>query len=164
MKKIFTMVMALALVLVSTLGLAAAVYADDGTDGSAAGAGAGSVTAEGDGIALLAGRGIVEMSGNGILWVKDGTGDAVIRVTGAGHKTEFPDGWTQYAGFRGKAHIEGRRIAVVIAGTDVDLRATGRGRVILWGHGSYEMNGSHGDWSTTGLGRRVRLAADSDTP
>lgn len=164
MKKVFSMLMVVALVVVGTLGCAAAVYADDGIDGSASGAGAGRLTAEGDGIALLAGRGIVELSGNGILWIKDGSGDAEIRVTGSGHKTEFPDGWVQYAGFRGQAYVKGSRIGVIVAGTDIDLRAAGRGRVILWGHGSYQVNGTHGDWSTSGPGQKVKLASDTDTP
>ena len=33
-------------------------------------------------------------------------------VTGYGHKEVFPDGWIQYAGFNGSAHIAGSRIRV----------------------------------------------------
>ena len=122
--------------------------------------GKGTLTAEGDGIAILGGRGIVDVEGNGILWIKDLRGDAVIEVTGYGEKKEFPDGWIQYAGFNGQAHVEGARIIVGIAGADIELSAEGRGRAILWGHGTYERSGWVNDqaneWSTR-FGRPVRF-------
>lgn len=124
--------------------------------------GRGSLTAEGDGIAILRGRSTVDLSGNGILWVKDVAGDAVIEVTGSGQKEEFPDGWLQYAGFHGTAHIEGSRIAVIVAGVDVELTAEGRGMAWLWGHGSYQSSHGTGEWKATGLGTRVILAAPSE--
>lgn len=116
----------------------------------------GSLTAQGDGIAVLWGKGVVDLNGNGILWIKDGAGDAVIRVTGQGEKKEFPDGWLQYAGFHGTAHVEGSRVTVGVAGVEIDLNAHGRGRVWLWGHGSYQSPGQSGEWRT-GLGTRIRL-------
>lgn len=160
MKKTLSLLL-MAVVLVTSLGIAPAVYADD-TDGDAQEAdvrlqGAGRLTAEGDGIAMLAGRGIVRLSGNGILWVKDAAGDATIEVSGEGHKTEFPDGWIQYAGFRGSASLKGSRLRIIIAGVDVDLYARGRGRALLWGHGTYEINGKSGQWDTERLGTQVRL-------
>jgi len=161
MKRVLSLMLAV-VIAVTCLGFAPAVFADDmveGTDGSAHVEGAGSITAQGDGIALLYGRGVVELEGNGILWIKDGAGDATIRVTGTGQKTEFPDGWIQYAGFRGTAYIKGSRIGVVVAGTNIDLSARGRGRCILWGHGSYNVNGNPGEWEAAGFGTRVKLAA-----
>ena len=121
--------------------------------------GKGSLTAEGDGIAILRGRGTVDLSGNGTLWIKDGAGDAVIEVTGSGEREEFPDGWIQYAGFHGEAHVEGSRIGVIVAGVDIELTAEGRGIARLWGHGSYQSPGGDGEWRADGLGARVRLAA-----
>jgi hypothetical protein len=121
--------------------------------------GEGSLTAQGDGIAILWGRGTVDLSGNGILWIKDAAGDAVIEVTGQGQREEFPDGWLQYAGFHGTAHVEGSRIAVIVAGVDIELTAEGRGLARLWGHGSYQSPGGDGEWKANGLGARVRLAA-----
>jgi hypothetical protein len=121
--------------------------------------GKGSLTAEGDGIAILRGRGIVDLSGNGTLWIKDVAGDAVIQVSGSGEKEEFPDGWIQYAGFHGTVHVEGSRIAVIVAGVDIELTAEGRGIARLWGHGSYQCPDGAGEWNTTGLGAHVRLAA-----
>jgi hypothetical protein len=119
----------------------------------------GSLTAQGDGVAILRGRGTVDLSGNGILWIKDAAGDAVIEVTGSGQKEEFPDGWIQYAGFHGTAHVEGSRIGVIVAGVDIELAAQGRGMARLWGHGSYQSPDWAGEWRAAGLGARVRLAA-----
>jgi len=121
--------------------------------------GKGSLTAQGDGIAILRGRGTVDLSGNGTLWVKDAAGDAEIEVTGFGQKEVFPDGWIQYAGSHGTAHVEGSRIAVIVAGVDIKLTAEGRGIVRLWGHGSYQSSNGDGEWKSTGLGARIRLAA-----
>jgi hypothetical protein len=121
--------------------------------------GEGSLTARGDGMAILRGRGTVDLRGNGILWIRDVAGDAVIEVTGSGRKEEFPDGWIQYAGFHGTAHVEGSRIGVILAGVDIKLTAEGRGLARLWGHGSYQSPDGDGEWKATGLGVRVRLAA-----
>lgn len=106
----------------------------------------GRLTAQGDGIAILWGRGTVDVSGNGILWVYDRAGDAIIRVTGEGQKKEFPDGWVQYAGFHGTAHVEGSRVVVIVAGVEVELTAQGRGRAWLWGHGSHQSSAGSGQW------------------
>lgn len=122
----------------------------------------GSLSAQGDGIALLWGRGTVELSGNGVLWILDRGGDADIEVTGSGQKKEFADGWIQYAGFHGTATVSGSRIAVIVAGVEVDLQARGRGRVRLWGHGSYQSPGRDGEWKAGLLGTRVRLAAPAE--
>lgn len=121
--------------------------------------GEGSLTAQGDGIAILRGRGTVDLRGNGTLWIMDAAGDAEIEVTGWGQKEKFPDGWLQYAGFHGTAHVEGSRIAVIVAGVDINLAAEGRGIVRLWGHGSYQSPDEDGEWKANGLGARVRLAA-----
>lgn len=121
--------------------------------------GKGSLTAQGDGIAILRGKGTVDLSGNGILWIRDAAGDAIIEVTGSGQKEEFPDGWIQYAGFHGTAHVEGSRIAVIVAGVDIELTARGRGAARLWGHGSHQSPAGSGEWETTELGAHVRLAA-----
>ena len=118
--------------------------------------GAGVLTANGDGIAVLGGMGVVDLSGNGLLWVRDIAGNAVIEVTGYGEKKQFDNGWIQYAGFNGTAHIEGSRVVVVIAGADVDLEARGYGRTFLWGHGNCERNGETYQWNTR-LGLRMRL-------
>lgn len=146
-----------AVVMVASLGFAPAVYAED-ADADVKVKGTGKLTAEGDGIALLAGRGTVELTGNGILWIKDVAGNATIEVKGYGKKKVFPDGWIQYSGFHGTAKVRGSRIGVIVAGVDIDLSAQGRGRVILWGHGTYEINGQKGEWKTERLGTRVKLA------
>ncbi len=148
MKKMLSLVLA-AIVLIAGLGFAATVYADESDV---------TVKGIGDGIALLGGKGKVELSGNGILWIKDIAGDAKIEVTGYGNKKEFPDGWIQYSGLHGNADIKGSNLRIVIAGTNVDLYAKGRGRVILWGHGTYEINSSPGQWSINTFPRPVTIA------
>ncbi|MFC1845923.1 hypothetical protein ACFLYM_00715 [Chloroflexota bacterium] len=159
MKKVLSVLLA-AMFVVTTLGFAPAVYADEAEDGRASAAGKGTLTAQGDGIALIAGRGIVRLKGHGILWIKDVDGNAEIEVSGTGQKEEFPDGWIQYSGFRGTASIKGSKIRVVIAGVDINLHAAGRGGVILWGHGSYEINGKLGRWESERLGKRIMLASE----
>ncbi|MBM4446626.1 MAG: hypothetical protein FJ023_04645 [Chloroflexi bacterium] len=156
MKKTLSLAL-LAIILVASLGFAPAAYADDAsTDVDAKGIG--KLKAQGDGIAVLYGKGAVELSGNGTLWVKDSAGNAKIEVTGYGVKKEFPDGWIQYAGLRGTASIKGTNIRVVIAGVSIDLTAKGRGGAILWGHGTYEMNGRSGQWGNNTFPKPVLLA------
>lgn len=118
----------------------------------------GYLSAQGDGIAGLAGRGVVDLTGNGTLWIKDNAGDAVIEVTGAGQKKEFEDGWIQYAGFNGSAHVEGSRIGLVVAGVDINLEAQGRGAARLRGHGSYQSGSGDGEWSLYGARQLIRLS------
>ncbi len=116
--------------------------------------------ADGDGLAMLFGKGTIDLNGNGILWVK-AEEEATVEVAGYGQKEVFPDGWQQYAGFHGTAHIEGRRLRVIIAGVDVHLDATGRGRAFLWGHGTHQQGDESGTWSTNGLGTSVTLSEPS---
>jgi len=156
MKKTLS-VTVLALVLATTLGLAPAAYAaDTSTDVSATGVG--KLQAQGDGLAMLYGKGAIELSGNGTLWIKDNGGDAKIEVTGYGAKKEFPDGWIQYAGFHGNGNIKGSAMRVILSGVDIDLTAKGRGGAILWGHGTYSINGISGQWSTNASMKPLKLA------
>ncbi|MDY6908325.1 MAG: hypothetical protein SV910_08910 [Chloroflexota bacterium] len=160
MKKMLSLLL-VAAVLATSLGCASVAYAEEaGADGYQGGGGTGILTAQGDGIAILGGRGTVDVAGNGILWVRDIGGGATIEVTGYGQKEEFNDGWVQYAGFHGDAHVEGARVVVVIAGVDIDMEAQGRGRFILWGHGTYDVGGRSGEWNT-GRGVHMRLGGPS---
>jgi hypothetical protein len=110
LKKVLTLIIVvMAIALVATT--VASAQETEATDGG--------LRARGDGIAVLRGTGMVDLSGNGTLWVKDLGGDAIIRVTGTGHKKEFSDGWIQYAGFDGAAHVAGSRVHVILpSGTD----------------------------------------------
>jgi hypothetical protein len=98
-----------------------------------------------------------------MLWVKAAEG-ATVEVTGYGEKEVFPDGWQQYAGFHGTAHIQGRRMRVMVTGVDVHLEAAGRGKVLLWGHGSYQQGDSQGPWGTNRLGISVTLSDSQEAP
>lgn len=162
MKKTLSLAL-LAIILVAGLGFAPAAYADDASadvSTEASTEGVGKLKAQGDGIAVLYDKGTIELSGNGTLWVKDSAGNAKIEVTGYGVKKEFPDGWIQYAGLRGTASIKGSNIRVIIAGTSIDLTARGRGGAILWGHGTYEMNGRSGQWGNNVFPKPVLLTAE----
>lgn len=79
------------------------------------------------------------ISGNGILWIQDRGGDAVINVSGNGIRSEGENGWVRYAGFDGQATISGSQITVVLSGYDINLEATGTGRFVLRGKGSYSV-------------------------
>jgi len=147
----------LAMVLAATIGLAPAAYAAD-TSADVSANGIGKLQAQGDGIAMLYGKGTVELSGNGTLWVKDNGGDAKIEVTGYGTKKEFPDGWIQYAGFHGNGNIRGSAMRVVLSGVDINLTAKGRGGAVLWGHGTYSINGITGQWSSNALTKPLTIA------
>ena len=130
----------LAVLIVTSLGYALVAYADTER-------GTGTLEAQGDGLAGLHGTGWVSVSGNGVLWVK---GAENIVVQGKGHKKDFPDGWIEYVGFDGTARIRGQEVSVILAGERVNLYAIGNGRVILWGEGTYEVNGLiTGAWSET---------------
>ena len=107
--------------------------------------GMGTLVAEGDGFAGLHGTGYIRVSGTGVLWVK---GEESIRIQGEGHKKVFPDGWTEYVGFDGTTRIRGQSVSVFMAGEGIKLCAIGTGRVMLWGKGTYEINGLiTGRWS-----------------
>ena len=156
-KKTMTLLALVACLGVLSIGSAAVVSADEPVPGEettdeVTKFGKGTLSAEGDGIAILGGRGMVDVIGNGILWIKDVRGDALVRVTGQGNKTEFPDGWIQYAGFDGHAYVEGSGVVVGIAGVDIELLARGRGRALLWGHGTYDRGDGiveqAGEWGT----------------
>ena len=105
-----------------------------------AGGGSGILKATGDGLAGIRGNGNITISGNGILWIRDQAGDAVINVSGdGGHRYEGENGWVRYAGFNGQADVSGSQITVALSGFDIDLEATGTGRFVLRGNGSYTL-------------------------
>lgn len=156
MKKTLSLAL-LATMLIASLGLVPVAYADD-TSADINAKGVGKLEAQGDGIAILYGKGTVELSGNGTLWIKDNAGDAKIEVTGYGVKKEFADGWIQYSGLHGAASIKGTSIRVVIAGVDINLSARGRGGAILWGHGTYSINGRSGQWGTNTFPKPLTFA------
>lgn len=132
------MLIVMAVLVIASLGLTSVISAESAN-------GMGTLDAEGDGFAGLHGTGYVRVSGTGVLWVK---GEESIPIQGEGHKTVFPSGWTEYVGFDGTARIRGQRVSVLMAGEGIDLYAIGTGRGILWGEGTYEINGLiTGRWS-----------------
>lgn len=101
------------------------------------GGGTGRLTASGDGLAGIRGNGTVTISGSGVLWIRDHAGDASIQVSGSGSKRELANGWTRYVGFQGTAVVSGSKVTVALSGYDISLEATGTGKFVLRGNGSY---------------------------
>jgi len=127
-----------ALLLAVSLGFASTASGQEADDTE----GTGTLRARGDGLAALHGSGWMRVKGNGVLWVK---GEEGITIEGVGHVKAFPDGWTEYVGFRGLARIYGRNVSVILAGEKIDLLAVGSGRVFLWGKGTYRINELDGE-------------------
>jgi hypothetical protein len=122
----------MAVLVIASLGLTSVANAESEV-------GTGTLEAQGDGFAGLHGTGHIRVIGTGVLWVR---GEESIEIQGEkGHKKVFPDGWTEYVGFRGTARIRGQRVSVLMAGEEIDLYATGSGRVILWGRGKSREHG-----------------------
>lgn len=103
------------------------------------GGGTGRLTASGDGLAGLRGDGTVSISGNGVLWIRDHNGDAVIQVSGSGVRRETANGWIRYVGFDGSATVTGSLVTVALSGYDISLAASGTGKFVLRGDGSYSV-------------------------
>lgn len=112
------------------------------------GGGKGTLTAQGDGLAGVRGNGEISITGNGVLWIKDYAGDAEIEISGSGVRRELPGGWIRYTGFSGEVHAQGSRVTVVLSGYDIDLTATGEGKFVLRGHGSYQTGSTSGEWTS----------------
>jgi hypothetical protein len=119
---------------------APAANAEEDGRGEVAQPGRGALSAHGTGLVALKGGGEVYVNANrGILLVKDLSGDAVVRVEGVGGSGSW-NGFEVYFG-TGEAYVEGRDVAVIVVGTDIDLRAHGKGWAYLKGHGHYFVNG-----------------------
>lgn len=102
------------------------------------GGGNGTLKASGDGLAGIRGNGDITISGNGMLWIRDQAGDAVINVSGnGGNRHEGENGWVRYSGFDGQATVSGSQITVALSGYGINLEATGTGKFIMRGSGSY---------------------------
>lgn len=123
--------------LAMTLALALSVLAAPQTALAQSGGGTGTLTASGNGLAGIRGNGTVTISGNGILWIRDDAGDAIINVSGNGRRVELPSGWIRYTGFHGQARVSGSKITVALSGVGIEMQATGTGKFVLRGIGSY---------------------------
>lgn len=122
--------------------------------GSAAGSGAGAITAHGRGAAQLSGDvDAMGISGTGVLVVVDNAGDAHVAISG--HGVVRVSGHTRtYIGFNGRARISGSNVTVKLVGENVTLAARGDGSFVLKGTGTYDTKpgaaGGEGTWSRTG--------------
>jgi hypothetical protein len=122
-----------------TLGISSPVLADSGT-------GTGTLKAVGTGYAKLSGGGTATLSGIGTLFVRDYDGNAVVTVTGKGRKQVLSDGWTRYTGFSGAVVITGKSFGIILTGTRIRLVASGSGRFVLHGRGTYTTGNLSGTW------------------
>lgn len=114
------------------------------------GGGTGTLEATGDGLAGIKGDGTVTVSGDGMLWIQDLAGDASINVTGQGNYVELPNGWIRYQGFDGSATVSGSSIIVALNGTGIELTASGTGKYILRGEGSWMVYKEDGTVAASG--------------
>ncbi len=117
--------------------------------GAEQGGGTGTLTAQGNGMAALRGSGSITISGSGVLYIRDQAGDAHVVVTGTGRRFER-NGWTIYAGFHGEAQITGSGMTVALRGANINLVATGTGKFLLRGTGTYETEKESGEWTEKG--------------
>jgi hypothetical protein len=53
---------------------------------------------------------------------------------------------------------KGSNLRIIIVGVSIDLEAKGHGGAMLWGHGTYEINGRSGLWETQHLGKPLTIA------
>ena len=112
--------------------------------------GTGTITAQGKGIAKMRGAGDVRISGDGLLWVVDCSmkDDIQIQVQGKGKKIgNAPPYVYAYKGFNGTAKITGSRLKIALEGKDIKLEVTGKGRIHLKGHGTWQKGTEQGDWA-----------------
>jgi len=120
---------------------APAASAEEGRETDTVLRGRGVLSAHGTGVAAAKGRLDMQVNANrGILLVKDLAGDAFVRVEGHGGTTEG-NGFTVYFGVGGEAIINGSNVAVIVVGTDIDMRVLGKGWAYLKGRGQYFVNG-----------------------
>ncbi len=115
--------------------------------------GTGTLTAQGEGRAQVrCAECDITLTGNGLLTILDTTGAAEIGVAGNGQREvrETSRGTVYvFRGFDGTASVSGEHLAVALRGDEIDLTATGTGRVWLRGEGTYTVNGETNAWSTT---------------
>jgi hypothetical protein len=114
------------------------------------GSGTGTLTAQGDGLAVMRGAGTITLSGSGVLTIRDLGDDAKVIWTGKGFKRELNDRTVIYGGFNGQATITGSNILVSLKGKNIDLKATGTGKFLLRGHGTYSTEHESGEWTEQG--------------
>lgn len=117
--------------------------------GAEQGGGTGTLIAQGNGTAALRGSGLITLSGSGILYIRDDANAVNVQITGTGRKFEH-NGWTVYAGFHGEARITGRGMTVALRGENINLRASGTGKFLLRGTGTYQTGKTSGEWTEEG--------------
>ncbi len=105
-------------------------------------AGEGELNAIGTGIAIVVGSGTVKIAGTGCLWYK---GDSVL-VTSEEVTTETIGKWTLITNFKGSASAKGTGLYFALSGKNISLETKGKGKVMLWGEGSYSVHGKTGKW------------------
>lgn len=145
-RTLFSLLMVLALLLMTVPG---AVFAQE--DEAPA---SGSIVAQGDGVAKVKGNGTATVTAdNAKLVIKDRTGDAQISVTGYDSVVESTftnkNGRTitkwVYRGFNGEATVTGSRIVVKTRGVNIDLSASGTGKARLVGYGTWTRTNNDGE-------------------
>ncbi|WP_407281931.1 hypothetical protein V7O61_09885 [Methanolobus sp. WCC1] len=118
--------------------------------------GEGTLEANGNGTVVISGNVTIDVTAEDVnIIVKDLADDAVIDVDeeeyeesniDAGNSTDNNRAFV-FIGLSGDIHIEGSRLTVMIKGSGIDLFAEGTGSVVLAGQGTYEAEGTDGEWA-----------------
>jgi hypothetical protein len=144
----------------------------------------GTLVADGDGRAQVHGDGTVTVTAaSAWLAIRDGNGDAVITIDGAGEliddaaldaftaqndaalervtnlRARLAEGWVLYRNFEGTATVSGSRISVAVTGEGVHLEAEGYGGYALRGEGTYTINGADAQWDAEASRGRLGVPA-----
>ncbi|MBI4723226.1 MAG: hypothetical protein HY769_09600 [Candidatus Stahlbacteria bacterium] len=110
--------------------------------------GNGVIKADGNGIVILKGSGNVNFEGECSIWYK---GDGELKLEPAPAPDQITsssgDGWRFISCFKGKGSVSENKIHLALSGKVTKLEASGKGRVFLWGKGSYSADGIEGRWT-----------------
>ena len=157
-KKIISFVLttlSLAIAFVLSLGLIGLQPASAATAVAESGGGSGTLIAQGKGVAWVRGNGAFTVSGSGVLRYRDWGGDAQVTVNGTQRNT-FKGRWIRLGGYHGTATITGTNVQIELTGVNITLNATGTGKYVLRGQGSYTKTIS----GTTTTGNWVNVTND----
>lgn len=118
--------------------------------------GEGTLEAEGNGTVVISGDVVMDITvTDAKLVIKDLAGDASIIMDNADYETSNIDAGNStddnrafvYLNTTGEIHIEGSRLTVMVRGEDIKLEAEGTGNAVLAGTGTYDAEGTSGDWA-----------------